>query len=182
MIPDYSNPRITPSRSNLELKAFLDNEALAVRIALETLNARDEGSQVQTDTYFAVPRGRLKLREVTGMGDHAALIYYERPDVEPVRVSRFEYVPVSNAVEIRRLLSLALSVRGTVTKRRHILLWDNCRIHLDNVESLGAFIEFEVCSEGDEADDERRMRILRKAFQVTNVETIGGSYSDMLGL
>jgi adenylate cyclase class IV len=48
-------------------------------------------------------------------------------------------------------LSTALGVRGVVRKHRHVILIDNTRVHLDEVEGLGSFIEFEVVLEESEA-------------------------------
>ena len=53
--------------SNLEIKARVADaaalRALALPLATERL-----GVDMQTDTYFRVPRGRLKLREEGGEG------------------------------------------------------------------------------------------------------------------
>ena len=50
-------------RRNLELKAHCaDLDAAAARV--RELGARDAGLEVQTDTYFHVANGRLKLRRV----------------------------------------------------------------------------------------------------------------------
>jgi adenylate cyclase class IV len=68
----------------VELKArCADLEAVRKRLSPV---ARLETVLVQRDTYFEVPRGRLKLREGT---DRAAqLILYDRPDVAAVKGSR----------------------------------------------------------------------------------------------
>ena len=39
-------------------------------------------------------------------------------------------------------------VRGCVRKRRNLWILDATRIHLDEVEGLGAFVELETVSEG----------------------------------
>lgn len=44
-----------------------------------------------------------------------------------------------------RILSSALGVVGIVKKTRHVFIVGRTRIHIDNVENLGNFIELEVC-------------------------------------
>jgi hypothetical protein len=39
----------------------------------------------------------------------------------------------------------------TVTKRRQRFIWEQVRIHLDDVERLGSFIEFETVAPEDSA-------------------------------
>ena len=45
---------------------------------------------------------------------------------------------------LRRLLSEALGIEGTVRKKRHLFLIGQTRIHLDEVEGLGSFLDLEV--------------------------------------
>ncbi len=61
---------------NIELKART-MRADRIRGYLLQHGADFKGIDQQTDTYFNVPRGRLKLRE--GNIENT-LIYYERPD------------------------------------------------------------------------------------------------------
>jgi predicted adenylyl cyclase CyaB len=50
------------------------------------------------------------------------------------------------------VLAMGLSVRGIVRKRRRVYIVDNTRIHLDEVEGLGRFVELEVMLQEGEAD------------------------------
>ena len=65
-------------RQNLEIKAKLPDRANTLQAALR-LGAEFNATLIQTDTYFRVPHGRLKLREIEG--EHSELIFYDRPDV-----------------------------------------------------------------------------------------------------
>jgi predicted adenylyl cyclase CyaB len=73
-------------------------------------------------------------------------------------------------------------VRAKVRKRREILLLDNVRIHLDEVEGLGSFIEFEVVvGEGEtEARCVARAEELLQAFGVKASDLVSGSYADLV--
>jgi len=150
-------------RRNLELKAPLSDVLAASRVA-HGLGASDLGELRQVDTYFSVERGRLKLREIEG--GIAELIFYHRPDEGAARWSDFWTSPAPDAGSTKALLTAALGIRGTVKKYRRIFTWIECRIHLDEVEDLGSFLELEVLSTGDEIDDQARMAKLVEAFRV----------------
>src|SRR5438477_132463 len=73
-------------RRNIELKARWENLEAARRAAKE-IGAGYVGILEQRDTYFAVPHGRLKLREIAGRG--AELIGYARGDRAAARGSDY---------------------------------------------------------------------------------------------
>ncbi len=165
-------------RQNLELKARCPDPA-RVEAALQRLGARNEGVLVQRDTYFPVPHGRLKLREIEGAP--AQLIAYDRPEEQAQRFSQYRISEVPDPAGLIAVLSAALGVRGVVAKRRHLYLWQESRIHLDEVEGLGHFLEFEVVSQGSACDDWDRMEALMTAFGLRDSDAIQASYSDLLG-
>jgi hypothetical protein len=76
-------------RRNIELKASDPDPDRSLRVSLE-IGASDEGWLHQTDTYFRVLHGRLKLREE---GPVAQLISYERSDETVARESRYRLAP-----------------------------------------------------------------------------------------
>ena len=57
-------------------------------------------------------------------------------------------------------LRAAMGIVNVVRKRREIYLWQNVRIHLDDVEGLGQFLEFEavLSPEIDEAAGRRQLQ------------------------
>ena len=168
-------------RRNLELKARCTDLAAAATAA-ESLGATRQGLLVQTDTYFHVPHGRLKLREHEG--GRAELIAYSRPDHPQFRSSEYQVVPVSNPIELKSALATALGVRGEVRKHRELYLWHNVRIHLDDVSGLGTFIEFEAVLEPGESEVESlgRLEVLTRALKIQPGDRIAVSYSDLLRL
>jgi predicted adenylyl cyclase CyaB len=168
------------SRRNIELKARCTDLARAEKAA-QSLGATSHGVLVQTDTYFHVIHGRLKLREIEGRG--AELIRYERADKTDFRASDYDVVPVANPAELKAALGRALGVRGEVHKRRLLYLWQNVRIHLDDVRDLGTFIEFEAVLEADadESESLERLKTLAERLAVRDDDRIAQSYSDLLG-
>jgi len=163
---------LTELRRNLEIKARDADPRRTLEAAL-ALGAEDGGELTQRDTYFAGARGRLKLREQTP--GEAELIQYRRPDEEGPRTSEFRLVPVAEAEALKQALDAALGRLTTVEKRRRLLLWEGVRIHLDEVEGLGSFIELEASDDGDQ---EAKVERLREALSIG--EPIAGSYSDLL--
>ena len=53
-------------------------------------------------------------------------------------------VPVGEADALREALDAALGTLVVVEKSRRLLLWEGVRIHLDEVEGLGSFLELEA--------------------------------------
>jgi adenylate cyclase class 2 len=168
-------------RRNIELKARCP-ELAAARSAAEALGAQREGILRQRDTYFVVPRGRLKLRETQGRP--AELIAYARADDVATRASDYWLVAVPDAEALKAALGMSLGVRGEVVKERELWMWGNVRIHLDRVERLGDFLEFEaVLGDGDSDESgHESLRRLREALRVEDTDLVARSYSDLLGL
>jgi adenylate cyclase class 2 len=134
----------------------------------------------QRDTYFNAPRGRLKLREEAGAEAH--LIAYERPDLASQRQSEYRIVRIEDARQLKSALASTLGIEVVVAKERRLLLWEGVRIHLDQVEGLGRFVEFEALvgdGEAAVAEAEARVESLRQAFALTDADLIGGSYCDL---
>jgi predicted adenylyl cyclase CyaB len=172
---------VSAPRRNLEVKSrCLDLQAAAAQVG--HLGARYVGLEVQTDTYFRVPSGRLKLREIESQ--EALLIGYSRPDQTGARLSDYHLVPVLDTAAIKALLTEMLGVRGVVSKRRQIWLWDNVRIHLDEVKGLGSFIEFEAVlkSSAEEIAAPAQLAELCGLLQIASGDLLAPSYADLLGL
>jgi homotetrameric cytidine deaminase len=167
-----------PSR-NVELKAHDPDPAHTLERALAA-GAEDRGLLRQRDTYFAVPHGRLKLREEEPGG--ATLIAYERPDAASERVSDYRLVPVAEPEPLRAALGAANGVSAVVVKRRRLLIWETVRIHLDEVRGLGSFVELEaVAGPGSDLGRERdQVARLRELLEIGDDALREGSYADAL--
>jgi homotetrameric cytidine deaminase len=167
-----------PSR-NVELKAHDPDPARTLERALAA-GARDEGLLRQRDTYFHVAAGRLKLREEDPGG--ATLIAYQRPDEAAERVSSYRLVQVPDAAALRSALAAAIGIDVVVVKRRHLLMWETVRIHLDEVRGLGSFLELEAVAEpaGDLAREHGQVARLRELLEIRDESLREGSYADAL--
>jgi predicted adenylyl cyclase CyaB len=164
---------------NVEIKARVESiEALIPSVA----NLADQGPTtiLQDDTFFACPRGRLKLRTFPdGTGE---LIHYERPDSAGPKQSQYVISPTSAPDSLREALTLGYGQTVRVRKRRILYLIDRTRVHLDDVENLGHFLELEVVLREDEPTD-AGMKIaheLLALLRITPNMLVKGAYADML--
>jgi homotetrameric cytidine deaminase len=170
---------MAPPRRNVELKAR-DPEPERSLERARALGAEDRGELRQRDTYFAAPRGRLKLREQEPGG--AELIAYERADAAAARESRYRIAPVEDPAALREALDAALGTVVVVDKRRHLLLWEGVRIHLDRVEGLGDFLELEgvVGAGSDLAGEGALVERLRTELAIPDDAIEATGYADLL--
>ena len=138
------------------------------------------GEDHQTDTYFNVSHGRLKLRE--GNIENA-LIHYHRPNIlgaKPSNVELYRHQPENNLKEI---LVAALGVKIVVAKSRRIWFVKNVKIHFDKVEGLGEFLEVEAIDADGSLSIEKledQCNSFSKLFEIKVEDYIAYSYSDLL--
>ena len=165
--------------TNIEIKAQCDDLEI-FRSRLLQLPVILEGEDFQVDTFFNVPNGRLKLRESTLYGN--ILIPYTRPDKKGPRQSDYELVPVSDPQKLKKVLGNILGIKGQVRKKRQIYFYENVRIHLDVVEKLGNFIEFEAVVDDEKTINENHNKVnwLVDYFNITNKQLVKVAYLDLL--
>jgi adenylate cyclase class 2 len=166
-------------RRNIELKARDDNPAGSLAVC-RTLGAEDHGEICQRDTYFYVASGGLKLREETP--GHAHLIQFERSDEPQPHESRYRIVVIEDGRGLRVALEAALGVNVVVAKRRRLHVWREVRIHLDEVDGLGTFLELEAVArpESDLSRERGLVQVLRDAFAITDTQLLSRGYADQL--
>jgi predicted adenylyl cyclase CyaB len=169
------------SRRNVELKARDPAPERSLAACEQLDGADDHGTLWQRDTYFHVPGGRLKLREEEP-GDGPLLIQYRRPDADDARVSRYRLVRVDDAAVCRAALDAALGTRLVVEKRRRLFVWQEVRIHLDEVVDLGSFVEFEAVAPptSDLSRERERVAALRELLAVADDDLVAVGYADLL--
>ena len=167
------------SHLNVEIKArCADPEA--VRDALRQHGAERRGLDHQIDTYFACASGRLKLRR----GNiETALIHYQRADQAGPKESHVCLYHPHDADALEALLRAALEVRVVVDKQREIWFAGNVKMHVDEVEGLGSFVEIEAI---DDDGSHTRESLLAQCqtwmehFGVSDEDLLTSSYSDMV--
>ena len=108
---------------------------------LLALNAEFIGEDHQSDTYYQVPLGKLKLRE----GNIENLLtHYLREEVEgSMRTTVFLYEKNPSDI-IKQRYTVSVPVIGKVIKSRRIFFIDNVKFHLDRFENGSSFVEIEA--------------------------------------
>jgi len=165
--------------SNIEIKFQVDDlESITSKAA----KLADHGPEllVQTDTFFDAPAGRLKLREFED--GKSELIAYLRLDSDSVRESKWSRYFTDSAEQLKETLAMAVPQTVTVRKRRTLYLIGQTRIHLDNVEQLGTFVELEVVL-NDEQTPEQGVQIaddLIASLGLQDAKRITHAYADLL--
>jgi predicted adenylyl cyclase CyaB len=164
---------------NIEIKARVADPAALLAQACALAGTEPELIE-QDDTFFAVPQGRLKLRAFAD--GSAELIHYHRPDGEAARASDYVRVPVTDPAALRLALQRALGAAGRVRKRRRLVRVGQTRVHLDEVEGLGHFMELEVVLRDGQSDAEgvAIAEALMQALGLAQAPRVAGSYLQLL--
>jgi len=164
---------------NVEIKAKCIDTGF-IRQWLLKNGANFIGTDLQTDTYFKVQTGRLKLREGNIENN---LIFYERSNQSGPKSSYFQLVQITNPFELKEVLSKSCGVKMIVKKRREIYYIGNVKFHIDEVEDLGSFIEIEagnILADKTESELLAQCNFYLREFGVKEEDLIAESYSDML--
>ena len=162
---------------NVEFKAEL-RDIVVARGVLHSLRAVHARTFHQVDTYYRIPKGKLKKRETAG--EETEYIFYERPTQATPKVSSFTIFSPEHARE--RFGKDPLPVWVTVRKERELWLVAHTRVHLDTVENLGTFLEVEslVSRSNTLARAQASATELLKLLRPVLGELIDAGYADML--
>jgi adenylate cyclase class 2 len=164
---------------NVEIKAKCSN-ASKMRIWLLDNNADFKGTDHQTDTYFNVENGRLKLRQ--GNIENS-LIHYHRNNQAGPKDSHVTMTKVANGSELKAVLTKALGIKVEVVKSREIYFIDNVKFHLDEVPALGHFVEIEAIDFDGSVGKEKLLEQCNHYMEMLGIEPtdlMEVSYSDLL--
>ncbi len=164
---------------NIEIKAYSRNSETA-RADAERLSGAGPVVIIQEDTFFNCRSGRLKLRKFSD--NDGELIFYKRIDSAEPSESSYVISETASPGKLKAVLAEALGIAGIVKKVRTLYVCDQTRIHLDEVEGLGRFIELEVVlAEGQsEAEGRQIANTLMKEMGISKSDLIDCAYIDML--
>lgn len=164
---------------NIEIKARCSNQDFIRNLLLDR-QADFRGTDHQIDTYFQVPKGRLKLRQGSIENN---LIHYDRPDQAGPKASEVHLYACQDGDALKATLAAALNIKVVVDKKREIYFIENVKFHLDQVEELGTFVEIEaIDSDGSIGRDKLKEQCdyYLELFKVQEEDLLQNSYSDML--
>lgn len=165
--------------TNVEIKARITDLEL-FRQQAERISDSAAELIIQEDVFFNGPRGRLKLRILSD--DRGELIYYERSNQAGPKRSQYFISKTNEPRQLLIVLESALGIRGVVRKKRWLYRVDNTRIHLDEVDGLGSFLELEVVlSTGQRTEEgEATAAELMAVLGVDESDLVSGAYIDLL--
>ncbi|HEY86272.1 MAG TPA: class IV adenylate cyclase [Chloroflexi bacterium] len=165
--------------ANIEIKAKV-NDPLALQERAESLSDTPASIIHQEDIFFHTPQGRLKLRILAP--DRGELIHYQRSNAAGPKRSDYLIASTADPTALKAVLTASLGERGVVKKRRTLYLAGNTRIHLDEVEGLGDFMELEVVlgpGQNDEAGETIASELMAK-LGIAEADLIDAAYIDLL--
>ena len=164
---------------NFEFKARTANLEILEK-KLQELNPIFIGEDNQTDTYFTVNTGRLKLRE--GNIENS-LIWYDRQNTAGAKQSDillYQHAPDNT---LKDILIKVHGIKVIVEKKRKIYFIENVKFHFDTIAQLGTFIEVEAIDKDGSLGIEKLKEQADKYtayFDIQPEDFIALSYSDML--
>jgi len=165
--------------TNIEIKARVRDPA-SLRALAEAIT--DTAARVipQRDVFFDTAQGRLKLRIVGS--ERAYLVYYERTNASGPRPSEYTVSEVSDPASMEHILSAALQVRGEVRKVRTLYMVGHTRIHLDEVDGLGHFVELEAVLGPNQTAAQGRAMVddLMARLEIHEQDLVDVAYIDLL--
>lgn len=159
---------------NLELKIKLDSHKNIEKI-LKRNKAEFKGILNQKDVYFKTGEGLLKLR-VEGKAN--TLIKYIR-DEKGKRWSNYELLEL-HGKNPEKYLERILKVEAVVEKKRKLFLYNNTRVHLDDVKGLGKFLELETLLVNGKSDATKRFIDIKKMLEIDKAVQIRTSYRNLI--
>lgn len=160
---------------NLELKTKIDSIKKKQKI-LEEIGAEFIEVLNQKDIYYECAQGLLKMRSIN---EREELIFYNRNESGGNRFSNYEILDIASkngAV----FLSKIFNIEVIVEKKRLLYIYDNTRIHLDEVKKLGEYLELETLIIKDEEEAMERFDKIVRLLQLDLNEQIRSSYSKLL--
>jgi len=165
--------------TNIEIKLRV-NELAAVEQKAALISDSGPTHLEQNDVFFQAPAGRLKLRRF--QDGSAELIAYQRADADTVRESSWLAYPTTEPDQLESVLTKAIGKGIVVSKKRTLYIAGNTRIHLDEVDGLGCFVELEVVLDA-ELSTSQAENIALELIQKLGLESsqrISVAYADLL--
>lgn len=165
--------------ANIEIKAWV-NDFKSLQQRAEELS--DTPCQIipQEDTFFNCPHGRIKLRELGPR--RGQLVYYLRQDDTGPKHSEYKIFETDEPAILKLIMAEAFGIHRVISKVRYLYMIGQTRIHLDEVEGLGKFIELEVVLQFDQTDAEGQFiaKNLMHRLGIKDEDLIDTAYVDLM--
>ena len=159
---------------NLELKVKVNSHAKFIK-SLKAAKAEYRGILKQKDVYFKVRKGIVKLR--VEKNTYTMVKYFR--DEKGSRWSNYELLKLEGA-DPEKYIRQILDVEVVVEKNRKFWLYNNTRVHLDDVKGLGKFLELETLFTSTRRDAEKRFKDTVELLGLDLSKQIYASYKNLL--
>lgn len=156
---------------NLEIKIKVENLKQITNL-IEQLGAVYSELLKQKDTYYKNDAGLLKLRNTNR---EFQLIKYNRDEINPDRWSDYELLFITGD-NVEDYLASLFEIEAIVEKERELYLFNNTRIHLDNVKGLGQFLELETVVRTSQEEAKTEFEKVLAALKIDINKQIKTSY------
>ncbi len=155
-----------------------------VKELLADMGANFIGVQHHCDTYFNAPHRdfvntdeALRIRSVDGR----SVLTYKGKKLDTVSKTREEFETDVDGGNTRSiLLALGFYEAGMVKKTREIFKFEGMTICLDNVRSLGEFIEVEITADSDIETHSKQIFSFLNKLGIGEEDSIRTSYLEMV--
>ncbi|MFT8638522.1 class IV adenylate cyclase [Bifidobacterium sp.] len=161
---------------NIEMKIRISDRQRTSQL-LKDAGAQYISTVDQHDYYLAMGENKEKLRVIDNR--ECCLISYRRAENSGKKDSTFELTDLT-ALEADRILNSRRVIKE-VRKSRQLWTYHHTGIHLDEVDSLGSFLELEtaLCDISYEEGAEEFERVVG-SLGIDSTKGIPASYSDMV--
>jgi predicted adenylyl cyclase CyaB len=164
----------------IEIKARCSDPSKVRTTLLQQPEIRFIGIDLQKDTYFKIPTGRLKLREGTIENN---LIFYQRENQKEAKKSEVILHKPADIGSLKAILNASLPTLTVVEKKREIYFIHSVKFHIDSLNGLGSFLEIEVIDETGAPDlikMKEQCHYYMDLLEIKEVDLFENSYSDMV--
>lgn len=112
------------------------------------------------------------------------LIYYQRDDQVGPKLSKYIIYETKEPMILISTLEMALGISGKVQKQRTLYMFGQTRIHYDQVNGLGRFMELEVVLDDTQTLEEGRdiANSVMEMLGIDQTDLVKGAYHDILQL
>ncbi|MDP4114992.1 MAG: class IV adenylate cyclase [Bacteroidota bacterium] len=161
---------------NLELKVKTDGHQFYIN-RLNEINAEFVHVLTQKDIYYKCKCGLLKLRIED---DTQTLIKYKRDEKSGSdRWSDYQLLTILSP-DAETFFEDTLDIETVVEKTRSLYLYNNTRIHLDEVKNAGTFLELETLVLGSPEEARKRFNKIKNLLELNDLDELKKSYRDIL--
>lgn len=160
---------------NIELKVKIEDFSHVLNI-LHDKKVELKQELNQRDIYYKHPLGLLKLRIFDNNGE---LIFYQRDESTKDRVSNYHILNVEPK-QAEDYFRRIFEIETEVVKVRKLYIYKNTRIHLDEVNNLGRFLELETVVKDRIEEGKKEFEEVVKLLELDLGNQIKSSYRTLM--